>query len=60
DEDFLAKIDSGELRFGKGDILKVKLKTVQTITHNKLKSDYEVIKVIEHKIMKKEQENLGI
>ena len=60
DEDFLAKIDSGELRFGKGDILKVKLKTVQTIAHNKLKSDYEVIKVIEHKIIKKEQENLGI
>ena len=52
DEEFLQNIDTGELRFGKGDLLKVKLKTNQTFAHGKLKTDYEVIKVIEHKIVK--------
>lgn len=61
DEEFISRIDTGELRFGKGDILKVKLKVIQTIAHNKLKSEYEIIKVIEHKPMKSnEQEKLEL
>ena len=52
DEEFLRKIDSGELRFGKGDLLKVKLKTIQTFAHGKLKTEFQVIEVIEHKIVK--------
>ncbi len=52
DEEFLRKIDSGELRFGKGDLLKVKLKTIQTFAHGKLKTEFQVIEVLEHKIVK--------
>src|SRR5690606_9181598 len=59
DEEFISRIDVSELRFGKGDILKVKLKVVQTIAHNKLKSEYEIINVIKHKPMKSgDQEKL--
>lgn len=61
DEDFISRIDAGELRFGKGDILRVKLNVIQTIAHNKLKSEYEILKVIEHKPMKNnEQEKLEL
>lgn len=52
DEEFLRKIDAGELRFGKGDLLKVKLKTIQTFAHGKLKTEFQVIEVLEHKIVK--------
>ncbi len=52
DEEFLRKIDSGELRFGKGDLLKVRLKTIQTFAHGKLKTEFQVIEVLEHKIVK--------
>lgn len=49
DESFLHKVDSGLLRFGKGDLLKVELKTIQFLAHTKLKTEFEVVKVIEHK-----------
>ncbi|NWK75708.1 hypothetical protein HYG93_15850 [Acinetobacter sp. SwsAc6] len=52
DEGFLRKIDAGELRFGKGDLLKVKLKTIQTFAHGKLKTEFQVIEVLEHKIVR--------
>lgn len=52
DEEFLRKIDAGELRFGKGDLLKVRLKTIQTFAHGKLKTEFQVIEVLEHKIVK--------
>lgn len=52
DEEFLRKIDAGELRFGKGDLLKVKLKTIQTFAHGKLKTEFQVIEVLEHKIVR--------
>lgn len=52
DDEFLRKIDDGELRFGKGDLLKVKLKIIQTFAHGKLKTDFEVLQVLEHKIVK--------
>ena len=52
DEEFLRKIDAGELRFGKGDLLKVKLKTIQTFAHGKLKTEFQVLEVLEHKIVK--------
>lgn len=61
DEDFISSVDAGKFRFGKGDILKVRLKVLQSIVHNKLKSEYEIIKVIEHKPMKSnEQEKLEL
>lgn len=55
DETFLQKIDSGLLRFGKGDLLKVKLKTIQFLAHTKLKTEFEVVEVIEHKTTKQEE-----
>lgn len=55
DEVFLQKIDSGLLRFGKGDLLKVKLKTIQFLAHTKLKTEFEVIEVMEHKTTQQEE-----
>lgn len=49
DEEFRARIDSGEERFGKGDVLIVDLRRVQSITDNGLKSEYFVVRVYEHK-----------
>ena len=52
DELFLQKINTGEIRFGKGDLLKVKLKTIQIFAHGKIKTDYVIIEVLEHKIVR--------
>ncbi|MBF9205413.1 hypothetical protein JDA50_11840 [Acinetobacter pittii] len=60
DANFLERIDNGDLRFGKGDILKVQLRTSQYIVHNKLKTEYQVIKVIEHRAIKAEQGKFDI
>ncbi|MEJ5205192.1 hypothetical protein [Acinetobacter junii] len=51
DEEFLRKIDCGEMRFGKGDLLKVKLRSIQTFAHGRIKTDFEVLEVLEHKIV---------
>lgn len=48
DVDFIAKINSGE-RFGKGDVLVVDLRQVQTIDDGQLKNDYIIVKVHEHR-----------
>lgn len=48
DEEFLAKINNGE-RFGKGDVLVVDLRQVQTIDNGQLKTDYSIVKVHEHR-----------
>jgi hypothetical protein len=48
DVDFLAKINQGE-RFGKGDVLVVDLRQVQTIDNGTLKTDYSITKVHEHR-----------
>lgn len=49
DEAFRARIDSGEERFGKGDVLIVDLRRMQSINDNGLKSEYFVVCVHEHK-----------
>ena len=49
DEDFLQKIDAGEERFGKGDVLHVKLIETQTWSAGKINSSYCISKVMEHK-----------
>lgn len=49
DEGFLQRINSGDERFGKGDVLVVDLRKVQTITDNGLKLEYIVVKVREHR-----------
>ncbi|KAA0911860.1 hypothetical protein [Pusillimonas sp. ANT_WB101] len=49
DEDFLGQIETGEARFGKGDVLIVNLRRVQSIADTGLKSEYKIEKVREHK-----------
>jgi hypothetical protein len=49
DENFRARIESGDERFGKGDVLVVDLRRIQTITDTGLKSEYIVDRVREHK-----------
>lgn len=49
DADFLARVNAGEERFGKGDILVVRLQRIQSIADGRLSSDYRVIEVIEHR-----------
>lgn len=49
DQDFLNKVNENQIYFAKGDILKTKLKTVQWKTSEGLKTEYEIISVIEHK-----------
>lgn len=49
DPDFLARINSGDERFGKGDVLVVDLQRVQSITDSGLKLEYTVVKVREHR-----------
>lgn len=49
DESFRARIESGDERFGKGDVLIVDLRRIQSITDNGLKSEYVIDRVREHK-----------
>lgn len=49
DEAFRARIDSGDERFGKGDVLVVDLRRVQSITDTGLKSEYVIERVLQHK-----------
>jgi hypothetical protein len=49
DGDFLARIESGEERFGKGDVLVADLRRIQSVTDNGLKLEYSVVKVHEHR-----------
>ncbi len=49
DPDFLQKIESGAERFGKGDLLVVDLRRVQSITDTGLKTELIIERVLEHK-----------
>ncbi len=49
DTDFLARIESGLERFGKGDVLIVDLRRIQSISDNGLKLEYLVEQVREHR-----------
>lgn len=49
DEAFRARIESGDERFGKGDVLIVDLRRVQSISDAGLKSEYVIERVREHK-----------
>lgn len=58
DDVFLTAIDKGEIRFAKGDWLNVEIRTLQIEENGKLKTTYEIIKVVEH--IKREQYKLDI
>lgn len=49
DEEFQGRVDSGEERFGKGDILMADLRRVQKVLSGELKTEYIIEKVHEHK-----------
>jgi hypothetical protein len=48
DEAFLANVDAGE-RFGKGDVLIVDLREIQTVIGGRLRNDLRIVKVLEHR-----------
>ena len=48
DEDFLARVNNGE-RFGKGDVLTVEMRIVQTRTASKIGLERTVLRVMEHR-----------
>jgi hypothetical protein len=49
DPGFVERINSGSERFGKGDVLIVDLRRVQSISDNGLKLEYSIVKVHEHR-----------
>lgn len=49
DADFLQRVDSNLIRFAKGDILVCEVKVRQTQTEQGLKTEYTVIRVLEHR-----------
>lgn len=48
DEDFLAKVHSGDERFGNGDSLNVRLRSTQKRVKGRLKAEYTIEKVLDH------------
>jgi hypothetical protein len=48
DNIFKRKVEENLISFSKGDILKCRVKTIQWRTQNGLKTEYEVLNVIEH------------
>ncbi|NLW92895.1 MAG: hypothetical protein GXY34_15000 [Syntrophomonadaceae bacterium] len=48
DQCFLERMEGREVAFSKGDILQVELETKQVITSSGVKSDYKIVKVVEH------------
>lgn len=48
DQEFLGEVESRQHLFGKGDTLEVRLKTTQELTDKGIKTEYEILKVIEH------------
>lgn len=55
DKDFLARVESGEERFGKGDVLVVEMRIVQSSSAGSFKTERSVLKVIEHRIQYQQQ-----
>ncbi len=48
DQEFLARINTGDERFGKGDVLIVDLRRIQSVTDNGLKVEHVIQAVKEH------------
>ena len=49
DADFLARIESGAERFGKGDVLIADVQRIQTVADGKLATEHRVVRVVEHR-----------
>lgn len=50
DEEFLERVESGSARFGKGDILIVDIRIVQTRSGGKFRTERTIERVIDHRI----------
>jgi hypothetical protein len=48
DKNFLSLVNSGKLKFAKGDMLKIRLRTRQINTSEGLKTEYEAIQILKH------------
>jgi hypothetical protein len=49
DDAFLKRVDNNELSFAKGDVLLCNLRTIQWQVEDGVKTEYEILKVIDHK-----------
>lgn len=49
DDDFLNRVSLSEVSFSKGDILRAKVRKYQYMKNESMKTDYEIVKVIDHK-----------
>ena len=49
DADFLSRIANNEIAFAKGDILKVRMRKRQWLAEEKMRTEYEVLQVLEHR-----------
>ena len=49
DEDFLAKVDSNQISFSKGDILICDVRVIQKQTDQGLRTEYAMEKVVNHR-----------
>lgn len=49
DKEFLDKVEQNEMAFAKDDLLKVRLKRKQFISEGSIKTDYVLIKVLDHR-----------
>jgi hypothetical protein len=49
DKDFLTRVDNNQVSFSKGDILICEVRVIQKQTEQGLKTDYTIIRVVEHR-----------
>lgn len=49
DADFLSRIANNEIAFAKGDILKVRMRKRQWLAEEKMRTEYKVLQVLEHR-----------
>lgn len=51
DQDFIKRINEGVVSFGKGDIIRAEVQESQKLILDRLKSEYTIIKVLDHRRM---------
>ena len=49
DKEFLARVEQNETAFAKDDVLKAKLKRKQYIVEGSIKTDYVIVKILDHR-----------
>lgn len=49
DQEFIRRINAGDERFGKGDVLIANLRIIQSVTDSGLKQEYRIERVLDHR-----------